>query len=51
MTGLRPERALRWLDSLDGLAYAARLAWAGYWGRRVRLAVLLATLAFLLAQL
>jgi hypothetical protein len=51
MAGLQPERALRWLDSLDGLAYAARLACAGYWGRRARIAALLALLAGLLALL
>lgn len=33
---MQPERALRLLDSLDGLAFAARLAWPGYWGRRLR---------------
>jgi hypothetical protein len=51
MAGLQPERALRWLDSLDGLAYAARLACAGYWGRRARTVALLALLAGLLALL
>jgi len=33
-----PERALRLLDTLDGIAYAARLACAGYWGHRLLLA-------------
>jgi hypothetical protein len=37
---MRPERALRFLDTLDGMAYAVRLACAGYWGRRIRLALL-----------
>jgi hypothetical protein len=32
---MEPERALRLLDSLDGLAYAARTACAGYWGQRL----------------
>ncbi len=39
---MQPERALRLLDALDGLAYAARLLCAGYWGRRLRLACLAA---------
>jgi hypothetical protein len=38
---MRPERALRFLDSLDGLAYAARLACAGTLGRRLRAGLLL----------
>ena len=41
---MEPERALRFLDSLDGLAYAARLASAGHWGRRLRAAGILAGL-------
>lgn len=44
-----PERALRFLDTLDGLAYAMRLACAGYWGRRLRLALLTAGLCLSLA--
>lgn len=39
---MRPERVLRWLDSVDGMAYAARLACAGYWGRRARMTCLAA---------
>lgn len=34
-----PERVLRLLDSLDGMAYAARLACTGYWGHRLRVGV------------
>jgi hypothetical protein len=34
---VEPERALRVLDSIDGAAYAVRIAWAGYWGARIRL--------------
>jgi hypothetical protein len=34
---MQPERVLRFLDSVDGMAYAARLACAGYWGRRARM--------------
>ncbi len=41
---MQPERVLRWLDSLDGMAYAVRLACAGYWGRRLRGACVLAGL-------
>lgn len=35
---MRPERVLRLLDALDGLAVASRIVCAGYWGRRLRLA-------------
>jgi hypothetical protein len=35
---MHPERVLKLLDSLDGLACAARLVCAGYWGRRLRTA-------------
>jgi hypothetical protein len=35
------ERALRLLDTLDGVAYALRLVCAGYWGRRLLTAALL----------
>jgi hypothetical protein len=42
---LQPERALRLLDSLDGIAFAMRLACAGYWGRRLRLLVVAALVA------
>ncbi len=43
---MQPERALRWLDSLDGLAGAARLVCAGRAGPRflLLLAVILAVL-------
>ena len=43
---MEPERALRWLDSLDGLAGAARLVCAGHAGPWVLglLAVVLAGL-------
>ncbi len=37
---MQPERVLRWLDSLDGMAYAVRLACAGQSGRRLRVALL-----------
>lgn len=37
---MQPERALKLLDTLDSLAYAVRLAWAGY-GRRAWLLGLL----------
>lgn len=47
---VQPERALRWLDSLDGLAYAARLACAGYWGGRLRRLALVAAALALLAS-
>jgi hypothetical protein len=46
---MKPERALRFLDTLDGMVYAARLACAGYWGRRLRLACLAAGLCLALA--
>jgi hypothetical protein len=38
---MRPECALRLLDTLDGIAYAARLVCAGYWGRRLLFAAVL----------
>jgi hypothetical protein len=41
---VRPERALRFLDTLDGAAYAVRLACAGYWGGRLLTGVLAAGL-------
>ncbi len=44
---MQPERALRWLDTLDGLACAARLACAGYWGQRLRALGLLTALVLL----
>lgn len=44
---MQPERALRFLDALDGLAYAACTACAGYWGQR--LAVLTACLGLVFA--
>jgi hypothetical protein len=47
---MQPERALRILDGVDGLVFAARLACAGYQGRRVRRLVLLATAVLLLAH-
>ncbi|MCC7257377.1 MAG: hypothetical protein IT486_03300 [Gammaproteobacteria bacterium] len=47
LADVQPERALRWLDSLDGLAFAVRLVCAGYWGRRLRLLGLTATLVLL----
>ena len=46
---MQPERALRFLDTLDGMAYAVRLACVGYWGRRLRLALLTAGLCLSLA--
>jgi hypothetical protein len=42
---IRPERALRFLDTLDCLGGALRLAWAGNGGRLVRAAALLAGFA------
>lgn len=35
---MRMEAVLRFLDTLDGLAYAARLALRGIWGDRLRAA-------------
>jgi len=45
---MRPESPLRWLDTLDGLASAARLVCAGYGGPRV-LACLIAVLLLVVA--
>jgi hypothetical protein len=45
---MQPERALRWLDSLDGLAGAARIICAGRAGLRV-LGSLVVVLVVLLA--
>jgi len=43
MSSFRPERLLRLFDTLDGMAFAARLACAGHVGRRViAIAVVLA---------
>lgn len=39
---VQPERALRFLDTLDGAAYAVRLACVGYWGGRLRAGLLAA---------
>ena len=39
---MQPERVLRFLDSVDGVAYAARLACAGYWDRSARMICLAA---------
>lgn len=46
---MKPERALRLLDAIDGIIYATRLAVAGYWGRRLRRAGMLAGAALCLA--
>jgi len=46
---IQPERALKLLDSLDAMAYAARLAWPGSAGRRLRRVLLLALLLAVLA--
>lgn len=46
---MQMERALRLLDTLDSMAYALRLAWAGYWGRRLRAACLASLLLLGLA--
>jgi hypothetical protein len=35
---MQPELALKILDAIDSLAYAARIVCAGYWGRRLRVA-------------
>ena len=43
------ERALRLLDTVDGVAYALRLACAGYWGRRLRMVCLASLLLLILA--
>lgn len=34
---VQPESALRWLDAVDSLACAVRLACLGHWGQRLRL--------------
>ncbi len=46
---MQPERALRFLDTLDGIAYAVRLACVGYWGGRLRLICATAGIALGLA--
>lgn len=46
---MKPERALRLLDAIDGIVYATRLAVAGHWGRRLRRAGVLAGVALGLA--
>ena len=43
------ERALRLLDTIDSMAYALRLACAGYWGRRLRIVCLASLLLLILA--
>ncbi len=48
---MQPERALRLLDALDGLAGAVRLVCIGYWGRRLRAALIMAAVLFVPATL
>ncbi|MGI9329993.1 MAG: hypothetical protein ACR2QB_04695 [Gammaproteobacteria bacterium] len=49
MRPLRPEALVRWLDDLDGVAFAARLFWTGARARLLtRTAFLFASLAIVL---
>lgn len=45
MWSFRPERVLRLLDTLDAMAYAARLACAGRTGRRFAAAAVAVAIA------